>query len=104
MKCFIKYIGVIDKQDNCHCIEFQEGLNIITGRSSTGKSAIIEIFDYCTGNSDNTVPVGVITEHAYIYFVILEANGTQLVLGRNQEGGTRRAFYKIETSSFNVNA
>lgn len=103
MKCFIKYIGVIDKQDNCHYIKFQEGLNIITGRSSTGKSAIIEIFDYCTGNSDNTVPVGVITEHACIYFVVLEAKETQLVLGRMQEGGARRAFYKIETSSFDVN-
>lgn len=103
MKCFIKYIGVIDKQDNCHYIEFQEGLNIITGRSSTGKSAIIEIFDYCTGNSDNTIPVGVITEHAYIYFVVLEANETQLVLGRMQEGGARKAFYKIETSSFSLN-
>ena len=58
MKCFIKYLGVIDKYDNCHYISLQEGLNIVTGRSSTGKSALIEIFDYCTGSSGNTIPEG----------------------------------------------
>ena len=62
MKSFIKYMGVIDQYDNCHHIDMHEGLNIITGRSSTGKSAIIELFDYCTGSSDNTIPSGVITE------------------------------------------
>lgn len=46
MRCYIRYIGVIDKGNNCHYISLEEGLNIITGRSSTGKSAIIEIFDY----------------------------------------------------------
>ena len=71
MKCHISYLGIIDKYDNCHYISFQEGLNIITGRSSTGKSAIIEIFDYCTGNGENTVPEGVITENAHLYFVVL---------------------------------
>ena len=85
MKCHISHLGVIDKYDNCHYISFQEGLNIITGRSSTGKSAIIEIFDYCTGNWENTVPEGVITENAHLYFVVLVAKGTQLVVGRTQE-------------------
>ena len=47
MRSYIKYLGVIDKLDNCHYISLKEGLNIITGRSSTGKSAIIELFDYC---------------------------------------------------------
>ena len=103
MKCYIKYLGVVDKYNNCHHIDFQEGLNIITGRSSTGKSAIIEIFDYCVGNSENTVPVGVITENADIYFVVLVANDMPLVIGRKQEGGARRAFYKIESSSFDIN-
>ena len=80
MKCYISFIGVIDKYDNCHYINFQEGLNIITGRSSTGKSAIIEIFDYCTGNGENTVPEGVITENAILYCVVLVSNNTQLII------------------------
>lgn len=103
MRCYIEYIGVIDNYDNCHYISFNEGLNIITGRSSTGKSAIIEIFDYCTGSSQNTVPVGVITENAYLYFVVLVKNDSRIVLGRLQEGGKWKGFYKLETEEFEIN-
>lgn len=102
MKCHISYLGVVDKYDNCHYISFQEGLNIITGRSSTGKSAIIEIFDYCTGNGENTVPEGVITENAQLYFVVLDSKDTQLVVGRNQSENTTKAFYKIEPKELNI--
>ena len=102
MKCHINYLGVVDKYDNCHYISFQEGLNIITGRSSTGKSAIIEIFDYCTGNGENTVPEGVITENAQLYFVVLVSKDTQLVVGRNQSENTTKAFYKIESEVLDV--
>lgn len=49
MKCFVKFIGVLDKDGRVHHVHFLSGLNIITGKSSTGKSAIIEIFDYCFG-------------------------------------------------------
>lgn len=35
-------------------------VNIITGASKTGKSAIIEIIDYCLGSSACGVPEGVI--------------------------------------------
>ena len=102
MRCHISYLGVIDKYDNCHYISFQEGLNIITGRSSTGKSAIIEIFDYCTGNRENTVPEGVITENAQLYFVVLVAKDIQLVVGRTQEDNSTKAFYKIEPEEINI--
>ena len=56
MKSYVKYIGLVDKSNKIHSVEFTTGVNIITGKSSTGKSAMIEIFDYCTGNSDNTIP------------------------------------------------
>lgn len=102
MKCHISYLGIVDKYDNCHYISFQEGLNIITGRSSTGKSAIIEIFDYCTGNGENTVPEGVITENAQLYFVVLVSKDMQLVVGRNQSESTTKAFYKIESEVLDV--
>ena len=102
MNCHISHLGVIDKYDNCHYISFQEGLNIITGRSSTGKSALIEIFDYCTGNGENTVPEGVITDNALLYFIILVSKGMQLVLGRNQREKSTKAFYKIEHEILNV--
>lgn len=102
MRSYIKHIGIIDKYDNCHHIDLHEGLNIITGRSSTGKSAIIELFDYCTGNSDNTIPSGVITDNAHLYFVILNANDTQLVLARKQAEKTNHLFFKLETDELEV--
>ncbi|HIB8503868.1 TPA: hypothetical protein ACWX32_001664 [Acinetobacter baumannii] len=43
MKTRIYEIGVIDKLGNKHPVKFKEGLNVITGKSSTGKSALIEI-------------------------------------------------------------
>lgn len=102
MRSYIKYLGVIDKSDNCHYISLKEGLNIITGRSSTGKSAIIELFDYCTGNSENTIPEGVITDNAELYFVVLHVKETYLIIARTQVEKSTEAFYKIETEDFDI--
>jgi len=96
MKGYIKHIGILDKFNNCHCINLDEGLNVITGRSSTGKSAIIEIFDYCTGNSDNTIPEGIITDNSVLYFIVFEAKNTGLVLARRQEDKSTSLFYKVD--------
>src|ERR1022692_4436762 len=35
-------------------------VNIITGASKTGKSALVEIVDYCFGSSECKVPAGII--------------------------------------------
>lgn len=96
MRGYIKHIGILDKFNNCHNINLDEGLNIITGRSSTGKSAIIEIFDYCTGNSDNTIPEGIITDNAKLYFIVFEAKDTGLVLARRQEDKSTSIFYRVD--------
>lgn len=51
MKTLLKFIGLFDQQDNVHGVELKEGLNLITGKSSTGKSSLIEIFDFCMASS-----------------------------------------------------
>ena len=48
------------------------GLNIITGRSSTGKSAISDIIEYCMGKSTFNIPEGVIRDKVSWYGVIYE--------------------------------
>jgi hypothetical protein len=95
MNSHIKYLGLLDNAGNCHYIDFQLGVNIITGRSSTGKSAIIEIFDYCFGNGENTIPDGVITENTSLYFVVISIKDTNLVLARRQAKSTS-VFYRID--------
>lgn len=85
MNCFVRLIGVIDKQDEIDSLLLKQGLNIITGKSSTGKSALIEIFDFCFASSDFTIPEGVITAHARIYFTVFEMGSRLLILGRNSD-------------------
>jgi hypothetical protein len=82
MNCYVKYIGVVDKNDHLHYVPFLPGLNIITGKSSTGKSAIIEIFDYCLGSTEDTIPVGVITDRSKIFFTVLQFSKYMLIMAR----------------------
>lgn len=86
MKSRIYEIGVIDNDNKKHPVYFKEGLNIVTGKSSTGKSALIEIFDYCLGSSEETIPVGKITECAKRYYVCIGLSKRIFVFGRNAEG------------------
>lgn len=100
MKCHVRYIGVVDKLGFVHSLELTKGVNIITGKSSTGKSAMIEIFDYCMGSSDFTVPEGVITNAAHTFFVVLALGGSHLVLAR--KSGENKGFLKQEDNALLV--
>lgn len=82
MNCYIQYIALLDKKSNKHFVKLAPGVNVITGKSSTGKSAMIEIFDYCFGSEDPTIPEGIITENAKLYFIVLVINNSSLILAR----------------------
>ncbi|HHX8357300.1 TPA: DUF3732 domain-containing protein [Vibrio alginolyticus] len=99
MKTLIHEIGVIDKLGNKHPVSFKKGLNVVTGKSSTGKSALIEIFDYCFGSGENTIPKGVITTNAAIYYVALAVNEQDMVIARDPDIATKAFFRRVE--SFN---
>ncbi len=100
MKCYVKYIAVLDKNELLHCVEFTSGVNVITGKSSTGKSAMIEIFDYCFGSSNYTIPEGVITECAKLYIVVLSLEKSSLILARKPGEDGKRVFLKEENDEF----
>ena len=99
MRARVLHIGVLDHDGKPHGVSFEPGVNVITGRSSTGKSALIEIFDYCFGSSEFTVPVGVITETAVLYFVAMQIKNAFVVLARrpNNHKGFFREEVNIET-------
>ena len=101
MKSYIKHIGIVDKNNKVHSVEFTKGVNIITGKSSTGKSAMIEIFDYCMGSSEFNIPSGIITDETDIYFVILSVKEVFLVLGRRED--SKKIFLKEESQLPNIN-
>lgn len=82
MNTFIHEIGVIDNNHIKHPVKFKRGLNVVTGKSSTGKSALIEICDFCLGSTENTIPVGVITKCAELYYMVLSIKQQVIVVAR----------------------
>ena len=89
MKCYVRYIGVIDQENEAHSVKFKQGLNIITGKSSKGKSAILDIFDYCMGSSEDTIPQGIITQRAKIFFTVWRFSGMAVVAGRRADNANQ---------------
>ena len=61
-------------------------LNIITGASKTGKSALIDIVDYCTGRGDCYVAEGVIRRHVSWFAVLFQTGDSQIFVGRRNPG------------------
>jgi hypothetical protein len=59
-----------------------EGLNVITGRSSTGKSAISEIIEYCLGRSTFIVPEGTIREKVAWFAVVYQFPREQVLIAK----------------------
>ena len=59
-----------------------DGLNVITGRSSTGKSALSEIVEYCMGRSTFNVPEGVIRDKVAWFAVIYQFSGEEVLIAK----------------------
>ena len=82
MKTFVRRIGLISKTGEVRKVDLGPGLNIITGDSKTGKSALIEIVDYCLFASRSTIPVGVINDFADFYSITLEGSESRITIVR----------------------
>lgn len=59
-----------------------DGLNVITGRSSTGKSALSEIIEYCMGRSSFNVPEGIIRDKVAWFAVIYQFANEQILVAK----------------------
>lgn len=63
-----------------------EGVNVITGRSRSGKSSIAGIVDYCLGSEKCTIPVGEIRKHTAWFGLQVHVGTLQLLLARMEPG------------------
>ena len=74
-------------------------VNIITGGSKTGKTALIRIVDYCLGSSACEVPEGIIRDTVAWYGLRLQFPGGQAFVARRAPSGGRTsssdAFYAV---------
>lgn len=104
MKKSIKEIVIFSQNGDKRNIGFKDGLNIITGDSKTGKSALIEIVDYCLFSSRSSIPKGKITDFASLYVLIFQIEEYFIVVGRYSPewGGKNQAYLNIETSPENI--
>ena len=63
-----------------------QSVNIITGASHTGKSALIPIIDYCLGSDKCAIPVDIIRNACSWFGVLFDLDGEQLLLCRREPG------------------
>ncbi len=71
-------------------VEFNPGvLNVITGTSRTGKSAIIPIIDYCLASSDCFIPIDTIRDNASWYGVVFQTDSEEILFARGVPRGTK---------------
>lgn len=107
MGIYISRIGAISKDGVVNKVKLYKGFNIITGDSQTGKTALMEIVDYCLLNSENNIPRGIVNENCEIFFIILIKGENKIIIGREKFGlskeknGRSKAFLKYEKIDFN---
>ncbi|MBN9464062.1 hypothetical protein ABIB58_000560 [Brevundimonas sp. UYEF29] len=74
----IFFLGLDGRQ---RLVPFGPGLNIITGASGTGKSALIKAVDYCLGSSECELPAH-IRRHSIAVGVKWVAGDDEMIVGR----------------------
>lgn len=64
-------------------------VNVISGASRTGKSAVIPIIDYCLGSATCSIPVNTIRKHCEWFGVIVATSQGDKLLARREPGSQR---------------
>ena len=70
-------------------------LNIVTGASKTGKSALFDIVDYCWGRDECTVPEGEIRKNVSWFAVHFDNDGEGILISRKNPGRAKRTSDEI---------
>jgi hypothetical protein len=68
-------------------LEFHPGIvNVISGASKTGKSAVIPIIDYCLGAEKCAIPVGIIRDNCAWFGIVVDTVEGQKLFARREPG------------------
>ena len=92
----IRSISVYSRDGERRGVKFKLGaLNIVTGASKTGKSALLDIVDYCWGRTECTVPEGEIRKGVFWFAVHFDKEGEGILIARKNPGPAGRASDEI---------
>lgn len=79
----LKSLHLYSHSGEIRSVNFKKnGLNIITGLSSTGKSSIINIIEYCMGRSTCLIAEGIITNNVSWVSIIYSTNEYDLLIAK----------------------
>jgi hypothetical protein len=97
MKAIISDIVLFSEIGEKRHLTFVNGLNIISGDSKTGKSALIEIVDFCLFSKRSTIPVGKVTDWTDIFSVVYKLGDKQLIIARPIKD-LNKCYFSVETN------
>lgn len=88
----IKSLIFYNKKGDKRILPFQTGkVNIITGESKTGKTAIIDVVNYCLGSEDCRVSEGVIRQTVEWFAILLQYEKEEVFIARQNPNSLRQA-------------
>ena len=101
MKSYIKAIIIFNENDEKRLVPLKQGVNIITGESKTGKSALVEIIDYCLCSTRCTIPKGKITDFSYLYVLVMGIGDNTYIIARYNWDNGGKMYLSKEEKDFN---
>lgn len=103
MKPFLESVIIENHDGKLRELQFESGMNIITGSGSKGKSALLRIVEYCLGGPDCKIPVGRVRDSGAWYYLALNVNEQKVIIGRKGPSSTGRpsemAYFRISPNA-----
>lgn len=100
MRSYIKDIIIFNDQGERKSVPLKPGVNIVTGDSKTGKSALIEIIDYCLCSTRCTIPKGKITDFSQLYVLVMFIRNNTYIVARNKPSQGGRMYFIEESADY----
>lgn len=92
----LRAIAIYSRTGERRDIQFETGkLNIVTGISKTGKSALLDIVDYCWGRGECTIAEGEIRRAVSWFCILLDHGGEGVFIARKNPGPGAKASDEI---------
>lgn len=88
----IKSLIFYNKKGDKRILPFETGkVNIITGESKTGKTAIIDIINYCLGSEQCNVSEGIIRQTVEWFAILLQYENEEVFIARQNPNSLKQA-------------